>query len=62
MEDQAVGPWCCSTSVPTSLELGPGFAVVVASDMLFYWRFQHQPDQILPLPPDRPAPFLEATS
>jgi len=41
--------------VPTCLELGPGFAVVVASDKLFYWLFQHQPDRILPLLPDLPA-------
>ena len=33
----------------------PGFAVVVASDKLFYWLFQHQPDRILPLLPDLPA-------
>jgi hypothetical protein len=25
---------------------------VVASDKLFYWLFQHQPDRILPLLPD----------
>ena len=31
------------------------FAVVVASDKLFYWLFQHQPDRILPLLPDLPA-------
>ncbi|MFN7872435.1 MAG: DUF2887 domain-containing protein [Cyanobacteriota bacterium] len=41
--------------MPTCLELGPGFAVVVASDKLFYWLFQHQPDRILPLLPDLPA-------
>jgi len=41
--------------VPTCLELGPGFAVVVACDKLFYWLFQHQPDRILPLLPDLPA-------
>ena len=35
--------------------LGLGFAVVVASDKLFYWLFQHQPDRILPLLPDLPA-------
>jgi hypothetical protein len=34
--------------------LGLGFAVVVASDKLFYWLFQHQPDRILPLLPDLP--------
>ncbi len=45
----------CSTSVPTCLELGPGFAVVVASDKLFYWLFQNQPDRILPLLPDLPS-------
>jgi len=28
---------------------------VVASDKLFYWLFQHQPDRILPLLPDLPA-------
>jgi len=28
---------------------------VVASDKLFYWIFQHQPDRILPLLPDLPA-------
>ena len=33
---------------------GPGSAVVVASDKLFYWLFQHQPDRILPLLPDLP--------
>jgi len=33
----------------------PGFAVVVASDKLFYWLFQNQPDRILPLLPDLPA-------
>jgi len=41
--------------VPTCLELGSGFAVVVASDKLFYWLFQQQPDRILPLLPDLPA-------
>ena len=41
--------------MPTCLELCPGFAVVVASDKLFYWLFQHQPDRILPLLPDLPA-------
>ena len=35
--------------------IGPGFAVVVASDKLFYWLFQNQPDRILPLLPDLPA-------
>lgn len=33
----------------------PDPAVVVASDKLFYWLFQHQPDRILPLLPDLPA-------
>lgn len=33
----------------------PGFAVVVASDTLFYWLFQNQPDRILPLLSDLPA-------
>ena len=33
---------------------GPEFAVVVASDKLFYWLFQNQPDRILPLLPDLP--------
>ena len=28
---------------------------MVASDKLFYWLFQHQPDRILPLLPDLPA-------
>jgi len=28
---------------------------VAASDKLFYWLFQHQPDRILPLLPDLPA-------
>jgi len=28
---------------------------VVASDKLFYWLFQNQPDRILPLLPDLPA-------
>lgn len=41
--------------MPNCLELGLGFAVVVASDKLFYWLFQHQPDRILPLLPDLPA-------
>ncbi len=41
--------------MPTCLELGPGFAVVVACDKLFYWLFQHQPDRILPLLPDLTA-------
>ena len=41
--------------MPTCLELGSGFAVVVASDKLFYWLFQQQPDRILPLLPDLPA-------
>ncbi|MCX5956064.1 MAG: DUF2887 domain-containing protein [Cyanobacteria bacterium] len=27
---------------------------MVASDKLFYWLFQHQPDRILPLLPDLP--------
>jgi predicted transposase/invertase (TIGR01784 family) len=27
---------------------------VIASDKLFYWLFQHQPDRILPLLPDLP--------
>jgi predicted transposase YdaD len=41
--------------MPTCLELGSGFAVVVASDKLFCWLFQQQPDRILPLLPDLPA-------
>jgi hypothetical protein len=28
---------------------------VVASDQLFYWLFQHQPNRILPLLPDPSA-------
>ncbi|MCX5955717.1 MAG: DUF2887 domain-containing protein [Cyanobacteria bacterium] len=28
---------------------------MVASDKLFYWLFQYQPDRILPLLPDLPA-------
>ena len=28
---------------------------MVASDKLFYWLFQNQPDRILPLLPDLPA-------
>jgi predicted transposase YdaD len=35
--------------------LSPGFAVVVASDKLFYWLFQNQPDRILALLPDLPG-------
>lgn len=32
----------------------PASALVVASDKLFYWLFQNQPDRILPLLPDLP--------
>ncbi|MFO0137175.1 MAG: DUF2887 domain-containing protein [Cyanobacteriota bacterium] len=35
--------------MPTCLELGPGFAVVVASDKLFYWLFQQRAERLQPL-------------
>lgn len=48
--------------LPTAVPCQPayGFAVVVASDKLFYWLYHNQPDRILPLLPDLPALILEA--
>jgi len=50
MED--IGP---TLPCQPAARIGLGFAVVVASDKLFYWLFQNQPDRILPLLPDLPA-------
>ena len=51
-----------SSPVSACLELGPGFAVVVASYKLSYGPFQTQPDRILQLPPELAALFLKASS